>query len=88
MGRYRKEIAPGEYRPDEPTEAQQKEIDLILSEYTDEFLNEWLYWRPVLEGVLKVGVSVDIDDLVKMNLWLDLKNRITNVFTPKKEDYD
>lgn len=55
-----------------------------MSEYTDEFLGDWLYWRPMLEGGLyNLGSDVDMDDVIRANLWLDMKARIAKAVTPK-----
>ena len=66
----------------------QQQIESILGEYTELFLNDFLYWRPILEGVYTLADQVDMDDVVKANLWLDLKGRITKALTPKPKAGD
>lgn len=57
-----------------------------MGEYTDEFLNDFLFWRPLLEGVYSLDSDVDMDDVVRANLWLDMKERISAALTPKQKE--
>lgn len=63
----------------------ENKIARILAEYTDEFLHDWYYWRPMLEpnvNLYTLSDEVDMDDVVRANLWIDLKNKIAKVSMP------